>query len=77
MAVVIIFMIRFFIEDFVLMSLFRFVLRHVAWLALVVCVSVHAQKNCNWEELQNHAPEIRPGVNTIMKGFLDNVTRQP
>jgi len=44
MAVVIIFMIRFFIEDFVLMSLFRFVLRHVAWLALVVCVSVHAQK---------------------------------
>ena len=26
------------------MSLFRFVLRHVAWLALVVCVSVHAQK---------------------------------
>ena len=44
MAVVIIFMIRFFIEDFVLMSLFRFVLRHVAWLALVVCVSVQAQK---------------------------------
>ena len=44
MAVVIIFVIRFFIEDFVLMSLFRFVLRHVAWLALVVCVSVHAQK---------------------------------
>ena len=44
MAVVIIFMIRFFIEDFVLISLFRFVLRHVAWLALVVCVSVHAQK---------------------------------
>ena len=40
-------------------------------------VSVHAQKNCNWEELQNHAPEIIGDVNTIMKGFLDNVTRQP
>jgi len=36
-------MIYFFIEDFVLMSLFRFVLRHVAWLALVVCVSAQAQ----------------------------------
>jgi branched-chain amino acid transport system substrate-binding protein len=36
-------MIHFFIEDFVLMSLFRFVLRHVAWLALVVCVSAQAQ----------------------------------
>jgi len=36
-------MIHFFIEDFVLMSLFRFVLRHVVWLALVVCVSAQAQ----------------------------------
>jgi branched-chain amino acid transport system substrate-binding protein len=43
LAIVIILMIHFFIEDFVLMSLFRFVLRHVAWLALVVCVSAQAQ----------------------------------
>jgi branched-chain amino acid transport system substrate-binding protein len=43
LAIVIILMIYFFIEDFVLMSLFRFVLRHVAWLALVVCVSAQAQ----------------------------------